>query len=85
MFSENSDERSDCHLLTSNASSFVVKQLKLADKIKEIPRKDKKYVVETTDGIKTVSKSSCESVFHQSMKLLCQHVFTKKAIGNSIV
>ena len=87
LFSENSDERRYCQLLTSYASSFAVKQLKLVDKVKEIQRKDEKYVVETNDGIKTVSECSCECVFHKSMKLPCRHsyVFTKKAIGNSIV
>ena len=82
LFSENSDETSYCQLLTSYASSFVVKQLKLADKVKEIQRKDEKYVVETTDGTKTVSESSCECVFHKSMKLPCRHMFSlRKQLG----
>lgn len=82
LFSENSDERRYCQLLTSYASSFVVKQLKLVDKVKEIQRKDEKYVVETNDGIKTVSECSCECVFHKSMKLPCRHMFSlRKRLG----
>ena len=46
LFSKNSDERRYCQLLTSYASSFVVKQLKLVGKVKEIQRKYEKYVVE---------------------------------------
>ena len=32
-------------------------------------------MVQTSDGIKVVSLTSCDCVFHKSMKLPCRHIF----------
>ena len=60
--------------MTSYASDFVVKQLNLIEKVKDIQEKDGMYTVETKHGLKTVSTQGCGCVFRQSMKLPCRHI-----------
>ena len=73
-FSKDTPEAKYCEVLTSYASDFVIKQLSLMEKVKQIQEKDGVYTVETNSGLKTVSTKDCNCVFRQSMKLPCRHM-----------
>ena len=73
-FSNDTPEAKYCELLTSYASDFVVKQLNLFEKVKNIQEKDGVYTIETKHGLKTVSTQDYGCVFRQSMKLPCCHI-----------
>ena len=59
---------------TEYASTLVIKQLKLADKVKNI-RENEDYLVETSEGERVVSCTGCGCIFHNSMLLPCRHMF----------
>ena len=63
--------------LTSYAAGFVLKQLELVSKVKDI--KDdgsgQYYKVQTSAGKVQVSEFDCGCIFHQSMLLPCRHMF----------
>lgn len=59
-FPKDTPEAKYCELLTSHASDFVVKQLSLMEKVKQIQEKD---------GVQ-----DCDCIFRQSMKLPCRHM-----------
>ena len=61
-------------LLTAYSSAFVIKQLSLIGKVKQIQENGDVFTVETNDGLKVVSTSDYECVFRQSMKLPCCHL-----------
>ena len=75
-FEEDSPESLYSRLLTSYASSFLFKQMKLACKVKEF-REDGngKYNVESMEGIITLDSFNCSCIFSLSMKLPCWHIF----------
>ena len=62
-FSKDTPEAKYCELLTFYASNFVVKQLRLIDKVKQIQEKEGIYTVQTNDGLKVVSTKDCECIF----------------------
>ena len=74
-FPANSPESEYTKLLTSYASAFVLKQLKLAEKVKQIEGSGEQFTIETSEGQKSVSLSDCNCVFHTSMSLPCRHMF----------
>ena len=81
-YQKDSAEMQYSELLTSYASCFVVKQLKLVMKVKDIRREDDVYIVNTNDGDKVVTQDSCECIFNQSMRLPCRHMFSlRKQLG----
>ena len=73
-FSKDTPEAKYCELLTFYASNFVLKQLSLIEKVKQIQEKEGMYTVQTNDGLKVVSTKDCECIFRQSMKLPCRHI-----------
>jgi len=81
-YQKNSAEMQYSELLTSYASCFVVKQLKL---VKDIRREDDVYIVNTNDGDKVVTQDTCKCIFNQSMRLPCRHMFSlQKQLGVSL-
>jgi len=84
-YQKDSAEMQYSELLTSYASCFVVKQLGLVTKVKDIRREDDSYIVNTNDGDKVVTQGSCECIFYQSMRLPCRHMFSlRKKLGVSL-
>ena len=71
-FPASSPECGYSKLLTSYALSFVLKQMKLAEKVKE---SGNDYIVPTSEGEQTVSLSHCTCVFNTAMSLPCRHMF----------
>ena len=65
--------------LTSYAAGFVLKQLELVSKVKDIKDDgsghDHCYKVQTSAGEVQVSEFDCGCIFHQSMLLPCCHMF----------
>ena len=62
-------------ILTSYALAFVVKQIALAEKVKDFHENNGMYLVKTSEGMKKVSLEDCECVFWSSMQLPCRHIF----------
>ena len=75
-FKDDSSENDCSKLLTSYAAEFVHKQLKLAGKVKEIKESNGQYMVDTSEGSKVVTSTTCGCIFHMSMLLSCHHIFT---------
>ena len=71
-YEQGSPESEYSKLLTTYASTFVIKQLKLDDKVKQITENEKKYLDETSEGKRGVSRTGCG---HNSMLLPCRHLF----------
>ena len=69
-FKDDSPENDYSKLLTSYAAEFVHKQLKLTGKVKE-----GQYMVDTSEGSKVVTSTTCGCIFHMSMLLPCRHIF----------
>ena len=81
-FSPSTPEAAYSKILTSYALAFVIKQIALAEKVKDIQEDDGIiYRVKTSEGMKTVSLEDCECIFRSSMRLPCRHIFAlrKKA------
>ena len=66
-------------LLTSYAATFVHKQLELASKVSSFSDQNGSYVVNTSEGQKKVTESSCECMFFSSMLLPCRHIFALRS------
>ena len=66
-------------LLTSYAATFVHKQLELASIVSNISDQNGSYVVNTSEGQKKVTESSCECMFFSSMLLPCRHIFALRS------
>ena len=62
--------------LTSYATEYVLKQLSLIDKVKDIKDENGQYSVETSEGVRVVTFTSCKCIFNRSMILPCRHIFT---------
>lgn len=65
-------------LLTSYSLAYVVKQITLSDKVIGIQEENDSYVVQTSEGMRTVSVD-CECTFRKSMKLPCKHMFALRS------
>ena len=74
-FCDDSPESKYSKLLTTYAADYVHKQLKLVDKVHEIKEENGQYTVETSEGVKVITLSSCGCVFNTSMLLPCRHMF----------
>ena len=74
-FCDDSPESKYSKLLTAYAVDYVHKQLKLVDKVHEIKEENGQYTVETSEGVKVVTLSSCGYAFNTSMLLPCRHMF----------
>lgn len=74
-FPAHSPESEYSKLLTPYALAFVVKQLKLSEKVKEIEETGEQFHVHTSEGLIVVSLSDCQCIFHISMSLPCRHMF----------
>jgi zinc finger SWIM domain-containing protein 3 len=84
-FPQDSPESKYSTLLTPYAFSFILKQIELAEKVKNIQDTEGIFTVETNDGVKIVAEQSCECVFYKSMRLPCRHIFAlRKSLGISI-
>ena len=66
-------------LLTSYAFTFIIKQMKLVLKVQEIKEDGEQYFVESSEGKKVISLSSCSCIFQTSMRLPCRHMFALRA------
>lgn len=72
-------------LLTSYASEYVVKQLGLIDKVKDIKDDNGEYSVETSEGVRVVTITSCQCIFNQSMLLPCRHILAlRRKLGEPL-
>ena len=49
--------------------------MKKTEKVQDITEKDDHFTVKTSEGLKVVSLTSCECIFHSSMRLPCHHIF----------
>ena len=78
-FPVNSPENEYSKLLTSYASAFVLKQLRLAEKVKDIRENGEQFTVETSEGQRVVSVSDCSCIFYTSMSLPCRHIFALRS------
>ena len=78
-FCDNSPESQYSKLLTSYAAEYVHSQLKLSEKVHEIKEDNGHYMIETSEGMKLVTPSSCECIFHTSMLLPCRHMFALRS------
>ena len=79
-FQEGAAEYDFVKHLTSYASSFVIKQIELASKVKQIRQTagasdNDSYTVKTSQGEVQVSELKCACIFFQSMLLPCRHIF----------
>ncbi|XP_065886150.1 zinc finger SWIM domain-containing protein 3-like isoform X3 [Dysidea avara] len=74
-FSQGSPESEYTKLLTLYASTLVLKQLELAKKVKEIKEDNGRYIVQTSEGERTVSLEKCACGFYSSICLPCRHIF----------
>ena len=74
-YEQGSPEMEYSKLLTSYASTFVIKQMKLAHKVKQIKEDGEQYLVETSEEEKVVSLTDCGCIFRKSMLLPCRHMF----------
>ena len=74
-FPADSPESDYSKLLTPYALAFVMKQLKLAEKVRQIVEVGETFTVETSEGKKVVSLSNCHCIFYTSMSLPCHHMF----------
>ena len=85
-FSPSTPEAAYSKILTSYALAFVIKQIALAEKVKDIQEDDGIiYRVKTSEGMKTVSLEDCECIFRSSMRLPCRHIFAlRKKLGISL-
>ena len=79
-FAADSPEMEYSKLLTSYASQFVLQQMKLVEKVKPICGDDNEiFMVQTSEGPKTMTISDCECTFYRSMSLPCRHIFALRA------
>lgn len=78
-FVQGSPESEYTKLLTSYASGLVIKQLEIAKKVKNIKEENDRYVVETSEGERTVSTTKCACTFFTSIYLPCRHIFALRA------
>ena len=78
-FRDDSPQNMYSRLLTSYAASFLHKQLELASKVSAITDQSGVYVVNTCEGQKIVSPSSCQCIFYKSMLLPCRHIFALRS------
>ena len=76
-FQEGSPEYRYSRLLTSYAFKFVMKQLELMDKVKEMKNLagSEEFVVDTSEGQCVIGLMKCSCVFFTAMSLPCRHVF----------
>ena len=74
-FEQGSPENEYSKVLTDYASSFVIKQLQLAKKVKDIKCNGEQYTVESSEGELSVSLTKCSCIFRNSMLLPCRHMF----------
>lgn len=80
-FEDQSPEKLYCRLLTTYASSYVLKQLELISKVKKICQANSgNYSVETSEGVRSVSVMDCGCLFRKSMMLPCRHIFALREI-----
>ena len=79
-FLANSPESEYFKLLTSYALGFVFKQMKLAEKVKEIKENRNEYIVHTSESGRSVSLSHFNCTFNTAMSLPCQHMFALRAM-----
>ena len=85
-FPKDSAEYSYSQLLTSYAFTFVNKQLKLIDKVKNFDEAEEGYVCQTSEGSRNVNLSDCSCAFRTSMLLPCCHMFAlRKGLCNHFI
>lgn len=65
--------------LTPHAFKYVEKQLDLAQHITIQEDEVEAFVAESSEGIVSVTTTSCQCTFHKSMYLPCRHIFALRA------
>ena len=84
-FAQGGPESEYTKLLTSYASGLVIKQLETTRKVKNIKEENNSYVVETSEGERTVTITKCACSFFTSICLPCRHIFALRAkLGKSL-
>ena len=72
--------------LTPYAFTFVLQQLEMMSKVKDIEAcKDGSFRIKTKAGLLKVTKTSCDCSFRSAMLLPCRHIFAiRSLIGDSL-
>ena len=80
----NDDLLNYMNFLTPYAYRFVAKQMELKEKIQPQQKEDDidLYEVMSSEGLLTVTKSSCQCTLWLSMKLPCRHIFATRSLLN---
>ena len=74
-FPEGSAEMKYSKLLTPYASGYLLKQIELISKVKEIKEDNGHFIIEAAEGTVTLTSSCCSCIFYSSMRLPCRHIF----------
>lgn len=78
-FREDSPQSHYSRLLTNYAAKFVLKQLKLTEKVSNIIETDGHYSLEMSEGHIAVTITACECMFNKAMVLPCRHIFALRS------
>jgi len=79
---EGSVEHKYSQLLTSYAVKFVYKQLSYTVNVPVETATPSEYTISTSEGIMTVTATSCHCMFRRAMGLPCRHIFAvRRLIG----
>ena len=74
-FPNGSPESNYLNFLTCYAASYVIKQLELTPKVKEIEEKDSQYEIHTSQREVVVSLTNCSCIICNTMLLPCCDMF----------
>ncbi|XP_065657184.1 uncharacterized protein LOC124806290 isoform X2 [Hydra vulgaris] len=78
MFDPNSAEAAYKKVLTLYAAQHVLKQMSLCGDINLLQRENEYFMVNTTEGLHTVTSNFCSCMFRNSMHLPCRHIFAAR-------
>ncbi|XP_047125572.2 zinc finger SWIM domain-containing protein 1-like [Hydra vulgaris] len=78
MFDPNSAEAAYKKVLTLYAAQHVLKQMSLRGDINLLQRENEYFMVNTTEGLHTVTWNFCSCMFRKSMHLPCRHIFAAR-------
>lgn len=84
-FPEDSPESKYAQLLTSYASKFVLQQLSLVEKVKNVKEANGEFTIQSSEGLIVVNPLACGCLSNKAMALPCRHVFAlRKKLGTPL-
>ena len=84
-FPNDSPESNYAKLLTSYAFRFILHQLQLVEKVKDIKEVNGEFSIQSSEGQLKVDPSTCGCCFYRAMALPCRHIFAlRKKLDFSI-